>query len=60
MRILFEIQQDFIVFDQFLDTNNELEANICTKNRSNKDLILDSYGKRLIQLCKNTNMLIGN
>jgi len=51
---------DYIIFDQFLDNNSDLQQNICPSMRINMDPVLDAHGKRLIQLCKSTNMLICN
>ena len=47
---------DYIVFDRFLS----LQSNVYISPRVNKDRVLDAHGKRLINLCKSTNLLIGN
>jgi hypothetical protein len=53
-------EQEYICFDQHLDSNPDLETNSNIIERANKDKIVDAYGKRLLELCKNTNLLIGN
>ena len=53
-------EPDFLIFDNYLDNNVELELNNNIMQRVSKDKILDDHGKRLLQLCKSTNLLIGN
>ena len=53
-------ESDFLDFDNYLDNNAELELNDQNTQRVNMDKILDDHGKRLLQLCRSTNLLIGN
>ena len=53
-------ENDFVPNDEFIDAANEtLDANIDPLPRKNKDLIVDAYGRKLLNLCKNTGLLIG-
>jgi len=50
---------DFLERDRFLDTNIELDY-INLPERVNKDHVIDAHGRRLVYLCKTTNLFIGN
>ena len=50
---------DFLERDRFLDTNTELNY-IHLHERVNKDHVIDAHGRRLVYLCKTTNLFIGN
>ena len=54
------IEPDFIVFDKYLDNDSAVEPFFRGSDRVNKDHVLDTHGKRIIDLCKSTNLLIGN
>ena len=54
-------EPDYILFDHYIEAG--LNINIESTDippRKNKDHVIDSYGKRLIELCKTTNLLIAN
>ena len=54
-------EPDYILFDHYIEAG--LNINIESTDippRENKDHVIDSYGKRLIVLCKTTNQLIAN
>ena len=51
---------DYITDDDFLNQDIQLFPNVDDFPPSNKDKVLDLQGKRLIQLCKTTNVLICN
>ena len=54
-------EPDYILFDHYIEAG--LNINIESTDippRKNKDHVIDSYGKRLIELCKTTNLLITN
>ena len=53
-------ENDFVPYDEFIDAANEIDANIDLLPRTNKDLIVDAYGRKLLNLCKNTGLLIAN
>lgn len=52
-------ETDYIIFDRFLD-NQILFPSPCDIDRAYNDVVLDANGKRILQLCKTTNLLIGN
>ena len=52
---------DFIMYDRYIEAG--LDESIRLTDipvRCNKDHVIDSYGKRLLELCKSTNFLISN
>ena len=51
---------DYISFDEFLDNPEIFETDTIFLPRKNQDQILDSYGRKLLNLCKNTGLLIAN
>lgn len=51
---------DFITFDHFLDNGDLYDLNEHIEPRKNHDNTLDTYGKRLLELCKTTGLLITN
>ena len=54
-------ENDFVPYDEFLDAANEIDVNIDLWPRHNKDLIVEAYGRKLLNLCKNTTgLLIAN
>jgi hypothetical protein len=53
--------EDFITYDKYLDQNIDfLNINTNIPIRVNKDKVIDHNGKRLIDLCKSTGVLIAN
>lgn len=51
---------DFIIFDNYLDNNNQLSNDVFIPKRVSKDHVIDVHGKRLIELCQSTSFIIGN
>ena len=53
--------KDFVTYDQHLDTNDALfvDSSMMPK-RYNTDTLLDDYGKRLLHICKSTDVIIAN
>ena len=52
---------DFILYDQYIEAG--LDDSIRYKDiptRANRDNVTDAYGRRLLELCKTTNLLIAN
>lgn len=53
---------DFIVYDRYIDVGPDEDIVRYTDipERVNKDRVIDTYGRRLLELCKSTNLLIAN
>jgi len=53
--------KDYVIYDQHLDTNGALFVDsFMMPKRYNTDTLLDDYGKRLLHICKSTDMIIAN
>ena len=53
-------ENDFVPYDEYLDAANEIDVNIDLLPRRNKDLIVDAFGRKLLNICKDTSLLIAN
>ena len=52
---------DFILYDRYIEAGLDESLRLTDiPVRCNKDHVTDSYGKRLLELCKSTNFLIAN
>ena len=51
---------DFLIFDRYLNAGLNTNENIDIPSRSNKDTVIDNNGRRLLDMCKSTGLLIGN
>ena len=50
---------DFIVADRYIN-DDFIDNDDYIPKRKNKDFVLDTYGQKLISLCKSTNIIIAN
>ena len=54
-------ENDFVPYDEYIDAANKIDVfNIDLWPRHNTYLIVDDYGRTLLNLCKNTGLLIAN
>ena len=51
---------DFLIFDRYLNAGLNNNENFDIPSRSNKDTVIDNNGRRLLDMCKSTGLLIGN
>lgn len=52
---------DYLLYDHYLNVGmNEHTRDHDIPPRKSRDLVLDNYGRRLLDLCKATNLLIAN
>ena len=51
---------DYLIFDSYLKVGLDNNENNNIPLRSNKDTVIDNNGRRLLDLCKSTGLLIGN
>ena len=55
-------ERDYLIHDEHLDSDftSDIESNVLYPKRVNKDNVIDICGKRLLDLCKSTNLIICN